>query len=489
MQEFITKVAQWVVAVDPAALKWSAAVLLAVFCGLVLFGLVQYQAYDRKWGLYLVLGLAGGALVAGLGASLHWTLGVLYGVGYGLTWLAWVLTRRLTGWRQHVLRGLAAAVCLGPWLFIGQTECGIVRDFWSPWGGPRMLGEWVLRDSRWLLVFLLTGVVWLALLVGAGSWWRAGRQMAGGQPKVTRWAGLVALVVVNLLGLNWYVAGRFDAFSACRDGRLWTVGYVVVSRPGSTRQLCPDGGTLLHSGAYGGHVGVLQVLLAAGAEVNAKDNNIGWTSLHWAAQNGRAEMVKVLLAAGAEVDAQEEFGSTPLHYAAEEGHAEVVKGLIAAGAAVNTRSDEGWTPLHGAAKKGAAEVVKLLLAAGAEVNVRDNAGSTPLHYAAGHTEVVKLLLAAGAEVNTRPNDHGTPLHWAAFWGHAEGVKLLLAASVEVNARDKEGQTALDSCRKSPNVSPERKESIEELLLQHGGKTGAELDGETATPPAPPPTAP
>ena len=60
MQAFITKVVEWVVAVDPATLKWAAAVLLAVFFGLLLFGLFQYQAYDRKWGLHLVLGLTGG---------------------------------------------------------------------------------------------------------------------------------------------------------------------------------------------------------------------------------------------------------------------------------------------------------------------------------------------------------------------------------------------------------------------------------------------
>lgn len=65
VQEFITRVAHRVATVNPATLKWPAALLLAAFFGFLLFGLHQYQAYNRKRGLHLVLGLAGGAVVAG----------------------------------------------------------------------------------------------------------------------------------------------------------------------------------------------------------------------------------------------------------------------------------------------------------------------------------------------------------------------------------------------------------------------------------------
>ena len=41
--------------VDPATLKWSAAMLLAAFFGGVLYGLFQYQAHDRVWGLRLLV--------------------------------------------------------------------------------------------------------------------------------------------------------------------------------------------------------------------------------------------------------------------------------------------------------------------------------------------------------------------------------------------------------------------------------------------------
>ena len=114
MRQTIIEALTWALALDPATLKWPAAVLVALCFGLVLFGLVQYQAFNRVWGIQLVLGLAGGAVVAGLGAAIHWFLGVLYGVGYLLTWLVWMLTRRWRWWRRALARGLAAGLALGP---------------------------------------------------------------------------------------------------------------------------------------------------------------------------------------------------------------------------------------------------------------------------------------------------------------------------------------------------------------------------------------
>ena len=462
MQESITTVVEWVIAVDPATLKWSAAVLLAVFFGLLLFGLFQYQAYDRKWGLKLVLGLAGGAVVAGLGVSLHWTLGVLYGVGYGLTWLAWVLTRRLTGWRQHLLRGLAAAVCLGPWLWVGATEYasidGSMHEYvYNPVSGhvAAKFAAWVVGNAGFWLVFMLPGVLWLALLVGGWSWWRVGRRTAGAQPRVAHRVAVAALVVVNLLGLNWYVAGRFDVVVACRDGRPWTVGYVVFSRPGDVRQPLSYGETLLQRAADGGHAEVIRVLLTVGAPINARDA-AHETPLHWAARTNAADVVGLLLAAGADVNAKDIDGKTPLHIAVQDKtYAAVVRALLAGGAAVNAQDNRGVPPLYEAAARGDAEMVALLLPAGADVNARGPGGTRPLHEAAS-------------------------------WGSARVVGLALAAGAEVNAVNCAGQTALDFCgHPSPDVPPEDQKAVEDLLLQRGAKTKAELNAEKNQPaPAP-----
>ena len=345
MQAFVSKVVAWVIAVDPATLKWSAAVLLALFFGLVLFGLFRYQAYDRKWGLQLVLGLAGVALVAGLGASLHWTLGLLYGVGYGLTWLVWVLTRPLTGWRQHVLRGLAAALCFGPWLWLGTTECSII---WVLSHYPAEAGSLVAHTGLEVF-FMLPGVFWAAALVGGWSWWRANRRETPGRSTTARRVLLVALVLVNLLGLNWYVAGRVHADTACDNGQAWTVAYVVFSRPGSASRTLPDGSTLLHLAVVAvGPADQVRVLLAAGAKVKVKEKYHGGnTPLHLAALFGFPDKARLLLAAGAEVNARDDGGATALDlalappepYFHKDNHQAVVKALRAAGAKTGAELD------------------------------------------------------------------------------------------------------------------------------------------------------
>jgi len=185
----------------------------------------------------------------------------------------------------------------------------------------------------------------------------------------------------------------------------------------------------LRNAARDGHAAVVELLLAAGADVKAK-NEYGETALHQAAWYGHAAIVELLLAAGADVDAQDEAGWTALHEAAQEAHAAVVELLLAAGADVNAQSNAGWTALHQAAENGHAAVVELLLAAGADIKAKNNSGGTALHYAAwgGDAAVVELLLAAGADVNVnaaKDEDVWTALRAAASsYGHATVVELI-----------------------------------------------------------------
>jgi len=48
-------------------MKWIAAIGISVFFLVLLFGLFQYQAHNRKWGLELILWAVGVVLLVGLG--------------------------------------------------------------------------------------------------------------------------------------------------------------------------------------------------------------------------------------------------------------------------------------------------------------------------------------------------------------------------------------------------------------------------------------
>jgi uncharacterized protein len=120
---------------------------------------------------------------------------------------------------------------------------------------------------------------------------------------------------------------------------------------------------------------------------------IGDTPLHWPAHNGFVEIVEVLLDAGAAINADEIncYGGKPLHWASEHAP-RTVELLLRRGADVNSRNLKadsefyGMTPLimNATQKDDCAEVTVLLLQAGADMGAVDSQGKTALDYAVEH---------------------------------------------------------------------------------------------------------
>ena len=152
-----------------------------------------------------------------------------------------------------------------------------------------------------------------------------------------------------------------------------------------------------------GDVEAVRRLLREGADVNAPQGD-GMTALHWAAERDDVQLADVLLYAGARVDAGTRIGHyTPLHLAARGAGAKVVELLLDAGGDPNaSTTNSGATPLHLAAATGDPEVVGVLTGAGADVNGREGAwGQTPLIFAAANNRVaaIEVLLGAGADLS------------------------------------------------------------------------------------------
>ncbi|MGF1647983.1 MAG: ankyrin repeat domain-containing protein [Kineosporiaceae bacterium] len=148
-------------------------------------------------------------------------------------------------------------------------------------------------------------------------------------------------------------------------------------------------GHLLMSAVARGAVETVRALLARGAAADARfpivnGFNDAHTPLLVAARDGHAEIVEVLCAAGADVNATEPtFGAVPLHKATYNGHADIVRILVAQPGIDLDRQGitNGYTPLHDALWHGYADCARVLVEAGARLDVRGHDGKTPLQVA------------------------------------------------------------------------------------------------------------
>ena len=124
-----------------------------------------------------------------------------------------------------------------------------------------------------------------------------------------------------------------------------------------------------------GHIEVVRLLLADGADIHAQDAYYGRTVLAWAAWAGQMEVVRLLLDNGADIHTRTNEGTTALVLAVLEGHVEVARILVEQWVAegdVDARYDDDTTVLMWAARAGHVEMVRFLLTNGANIHAQNN---------------------------------------------------------------------------------------------------------------------
>jgi ankyrin repeat protein len=232
-----------------------------------------------------------------------------------------------------------------------------------------------------------------------------------------------------------------------------------------------SGSSLLMHGAASGTVPIMQALIDAGADVNAKNSRAA-TALHWAAAD--AAKVKLLLLNGASVNARTVEGRIPLFAAATmPGSAPAMRHLLEAGADVNAATLAGTTPLFPAVNA-SVETTRLLLDHGADPNRATRAGVTPILFTRD-AAVVSLLVARGADVRARSKVGETALMDVAARGDLAAAKLLLGRGADVNAVDHRGYTALVLAAHFDGDAV----GLVQLLLAAGADPHAIAEGQTA----------
>ena len=316
---------------------------------------------------------------------------------------------------------------------------------------------------------------------------------------------------------------KAQLFAAARNGFGQKAGHILAQNPELVHATNEDGLSITlyaaHAAHHSGNTGVVELLLARGAEIDiyvasalgmklrvdeflrhapqTVNRSGAWarTPLHWAASGGHDALTEWLLLSGAHPNARDLWGCTPLHLAAELGREATVDLLLRKGADVHARLKNGKRIVHLAAQSLNPGVLQRLLRHGAQldifaaaslglkdrvlkllksnpglVNAKLPFGATPLHMAAEdrQTEMAAYLVEKGAPLD---------LVCAAELGWTEAVNELLDAEPEiVNCKSGSfGYTALHS------ATSKGYRDLARLLLSSGAEVNATDDMYQKTP--------
>jgi ankyrin repeat protein len=282
--------------------------------------------------------------------------------------------------------------------------------------------------------------------------------------------------------VKWLVARKLDLKALDQQGWTPLTRAASAGRADVAKFLLSQGAKVgdgdLFRAAASGHVALVELLLAGGANRDAVSDYNRYTALGHAAEAGQSEVVKFLHGQGASV--KKDVGV--LHAAAFRGHREVVAFLLDKGVDVEEFRPDGFHLYYWAFPPRRPSVVaffaetdraKFVQGQNTGVMIEEVNGGKPFVVTGGRPlqaavagrqkAIAALLLDRGASAKVLFPDGSTVLHLAAALGDAEMAELLLKRGTPVDARDKNGRSALA-------VAVQRdEEDVAALLRKHGAK--------------------
>ena len=285
-----------------------------------------------------------------------------------------------------------------------------------------------------------------------------------------------------------------------------------------------EGSTALICSSCSGDQRTGLILIANGADLEARDSETGGTALIWAARHGNLGLVNLLIKSGADVNAKTlSYNDSALMWAAYKGHLNIVRILVANGASLTDKQNGGQTAEMIARREDRSDVVEylsllsgnedveiesmtpdqkneqlfldiinnngtgvknIIASGGADVNARysicctyRNATALICASCQGSYEAVISLVQKGANLEDTDRDGGTALIWAARAGFNNIVRYLLKKGAMINTATNHLDTALTFAAYSGNYDVVRElvhHGADICQRQSGGNTPAEL---------------
>jgi ankyrin repeat protein len=233
--------------------------------------------------------------------------------------------------------------------------------------------------------------------------------------------------------------------------------------------------------AWDNDVAKAQELIAAGANVNAKDKTQQSAYLI-STSEGFLDLLELTLDHGADIDSLDKWNGTGLIRAAERGHHDIVGRLLQTDIDIDHVNNLGWVALHEAIVLGDGssryvDTVRALVAAGADLEIApERDGISPVSHAerrgfervattidralkaremsknqanaalrraarSGDADAAAIALREGADIETRDSNRRTPLLLAAAGDHPAAARLLVDLGADPDALDDRHDTA------------------------------------------------
>lgn len=196
--------------------------------------------------------------------------------------------------------------------------------------------------------------------------------------------------------------GRTRLHLAVERGHLCTAVKAILGANPDTSiryKVACRGHSVLDLAAREGNVDILRALLQHGVDVNRLTD--GCTSLHIAALNNHVGAIDVLIEAGADMEVEDDDDCTPFLDAVLNHCHEAALALLRRGANIEARDFRGETPLQiaprQAGREGVTAIVNLLLTCGSDENALNPDGHIAAEIVGHHIEYAACPLKKDLE--------------------------------------------------------------------------------------------